>query len=1022
MQNQPPMKFKSAIETVESSAAIPSIFGSPLLRLVCAVALVFTQSPDSTMRVRVANANPQKSTPSQGARNSATTLEETILRHRARGDVQAETDALTELATLYQSLNENGKAVDALQKALALARNSTKPSRESALLNALGFLYSRLGDYQKSLACFSEAIPLWQAAQNSKGEAQAFSGTGTAYLRLNEYEKALDASQYALTLYERLGDQLGQASTRQQIGYLHFVQDQYAEAFDSYDKALTLARAAGDRKQEAVIVQSIGRAYFRRGDFQSALEHYSSALTLERAAQNQSGQATLLGAMGQVYRALGDNEKALDHLTQSLTFFRKSGERLSEATSLNNLAHVYLSLQQYQKAKSLFEESLEICRAINNPAGTASNTNGIGLANAGLGNYQTAIDFHLKALDLFRSLGHKRAEGDSLAHIGRAYLSLGEYQKALSFLNPALALYRSVRAIREEIQALYAISRAHRASGNPAQARTEIQAAIALVEKSREGVASEHLRTSYLASVRDLYALNIDILIELHKKNPEAGFDAASFEVSESSRARSLLDLLAEARADIRKGVDPALLERERSLHQLMASRAERQTQLQNTKNTPEQLAEVERELESFVSEYQEVQAQIRKSSPNYYALMQPEALDLSQLQSELLDDETLLLEYFLGPKQSYVWAVTQDSLAVFELGATEEIEKAGRRFYESVKAKHDTGEFDRSALRLTHLLLKPVAQYLNRKRLAIVADGVLHYIPFSALPSTALANPEGYSPLIFEHEVVSLPSASILAALNSEVKNREAAPNTIAVVADPVFDATDVRVRRASSERSLASRHSAASDLLRSIAETDLGPSLWPLPRLLGTRREARAILSLAGSEKSMQALDFDANKETVTSPSLGTHRVIHFATHALINNQHPELSGLVLSLVDKHGQPRDGFLRMSDVFNLRLPAELIVLSACQTGLGKEIRGEGFIGLTRGFMYAGSPRVLTSLWQVDDKSTSELMTRFYQGLLGAKRLSPAAALREAQIAMWHRKDWESPYHWAAFSLQGSWK
>ena len=171
-----------------------------------------------------------------------------------------------------------------------------------------------------------------------------------------------------------------------------------------------------------------------------------------------------------------------------------------------------------------------------------------------------------------------------------------------------------------------------------------------------------------------------------------------------------------------------------------------------------------------------------------------------------------------------------------------------------------------------------------------------------------------------------------------------------------------------------------------------------------------------------SRQALDFDANREMAVAGDLGTYQVIHFATHALINNQHPELSGLVLSLVDRDGRPREGFLRLNDIYNLRLPADLVVLSACQTGLGQEIRGEGLIGLTRGFMYAGVPRVITSLWQVDDKATSELMGRFYQGMLGTTKLSAAAALRQAQIEMWRQKDWQSPYYWAAFALQGEWQ
>jgi CHAT domain-containing protein len=192
-------------------------------------------------------------------------------------------------------------------------------------------------------------------------------------------------------------------------------------------------------------------------------------------------------------------------------------------------------------------------------------------------------------------------------------------------------------------------------------------------------------------------------------------------------------------------------------------------------------------------------------------------------------------------------------------------------------------------------------------------------------------------------------------------------------------------------------------------------------IPRLPGTRREAAAITALVPTTERKQALDFEASRVTATSEELSQYRIIHFATHGLLNSQHPELSGIVLSLVDAQGKPQDGFLRLHEIYNLKLPAELVVLSACQTGLGKEIKGEGLVGLTRGFMYAGAARVMASLWKVDDRATAELMKQFYQGMV-KDGLRPAAALRAAQVAMWKQQRWQEPYYWAAFVLQGEWK
>jgi CHAT domain-containing protein len=191
-------------------------------------------------------------------------------------------------------------------------------------------------------------------------------------------------------------------------------------------------------------------------------------------------------------------------------------------------------------------------------------------------------------------------------------------------------------------------------------------------------------------------------------------------------------------------------------------------------------------------------------------------------------------------------------------------------------------------------------------------------------------------------------------------------------------------------------------------------------MARLAFSRQEATGILAATRGD-AMQALGFDANRTMATDPALSQYRIIHFATHSILDSQHPELSGIVLSLVDQHGESRDGFLRLHDLYNLNLPAELVVLSACQTGLGKDIKGEGLVGLTRGFMYAGAARVLASLWKVDDAATAELMKRFYQAMLGDEQLPPAAALRQAQIAISRQKQWAAPYYWAGFVFQGEW-
>ena len=336
-------------------------------------------------------------------------------------------------------------------------------------------------------------------------------------------------------------------------------------------------------------------------------------------------------------------------------------------------------------------------------------------------------------------------------------------------------------------------------------------------------------------------------------------------------------------------------------------------------------------------------------------------------------------------------------------------------------------------------MVLGPIGSELGAERLVVVADGALQYVPFSALSvvsgqssvaqrsrtNNGLRTTDNgpltiYRPLMQDHEIISLPSASALAIQRQGLRDRKLAPNSVAVIADPVFSATDERlgaVAKAGAAKQVQGDSSSNTRLIEHLAD-DSG---LIIRRLKFTRQEADQILAEAPRAKNLRAIDFKANRATATGGELSKYRYVHFATHGYIDSERPELSAIVLSLVDEEGKPQDGFLHAQEIYNLNLPAELVVLSACETGLGKEIKGEGLVGLTQGFMYAGARRVVVSLWNVNDKATAELMARFYRGMLRENK-SPAAALRTAQMEMSRQKQWQSPYYWAAFVLQGEWK
>jgi CHAT domain-containing protein len=561
----------------------------------------------------------------------------------------------------------------------------------------------------------------------------------------------------------------------------------------------------------------------------------------------------------------------------------------------------------------------------------------------------------------------------------------------------------------------------------------------------------EEARSIFRAQHGSYYRDYVDLL--MRQNQPER-----AFEVAERSLARTMLETLTAAHADVRRGVDAALLERQRSLQADINAKVDRRIRLQTGRHTEQQLADLKREIDVLLAQYKDGQEQIRASSPGYSALTQPQPLSARQIQEQFLDDETVLLEYSLGEERSYVWAVTPIFLVAYELPKRVEIESAARKVYKLLAARNSrpnaTGfepraglakaeaGYSEAARALSRIILGPVEAEIDGKRLVIVADGALQYIPFASLPEPKTVASDGTAraprPLIVGHEIVNLPSASVLAELRREKDGRKEAAKAVAVLADPVFDRDDARVigasagqkpNRSTTRGSATQNKQEDSDqgaqsferLTRSVGDVGLRSDGGRLPRLRFTRQEAHAIMAVTPKASGLTALDFHASRETATSPEMANYRIVHFATHGLLDNEHPELSGLVLSLVDEHGRRRNGFLDLEDIYNLNLPAELVVLSACETGLGKDIRGEGLIGLTRGFMYAGASRVMASLWNVDDVATAELMRRFYKGM-EQDGLRPAAALRQAQIEMWKQKDWSAPYYWAAFQIQGEWK
>jgi len=867
-----------------------------------------------------------------------------------------------------------------------------------------------LGPYRVSVAELRWPEPADEkriAAEKAYGESARLRAKGSE----ESERQALLAYEAALGLYRDLGSRREVAKALTNIGEVYFELGEVKKSLVYSEQALSLWRDLVDRPGLALELSNIGVYYSNLGELQKAIEYYNQALQLFREQSDHRAETVTLSSIGSMYRRLGEEKEALDYFEQALALLRSADDPRLQAVILNNIGGLYSKQGSPQKALEYFTAALPLRRLARDRRGEAITIGDIGIEYRNLGEPRSALKYYDQALSLLREVGDRRQEARALNNVGLAYLDSGDPQKALQALNQGVPMARVAGDREAEVLGLSYLARVERATGNLSKAKATIEAAIELTEDTRVSVAGQDLRTSFFATVRKLYDFLIDVLMQLHQQRPGQGYDAEALQVSERARARSLLDILTEEHVDIRQGVESALLQRERSVQASLSSKTERQMRLLGAKHTEEQAAAADKEVQELVAEYRKVQAEIRAASPHYAALTQPQTVTLADIQKGVLESDTLLLEYALGEDRSFVWAVTRDSLTSHVLPNRAEIEAAARRVYERLTTNAGQGKGTPDEIvALSRMLLGPISGQLERKRLVVVTEGALQYVPFAALVTPT----KEQLPLIVDHEIVNLPSVSTLAVLRREMKGRPPAPKLLAVVADPVFDREDPRVL---GSRSAAVVTSAPGNLARSAKEA----GVFRFERLYSSRQEAEAIGALVPKEKRLQALDFDASRKTATSEALAQYRIVHFATHGLLNSRHPELSGLVLSLVDGEGKPQNGFLQSHEIYNLTLGAELVVLSACQTALGKETRGEGLLGLTRGFMYAGAPRVVASLWNVPDRGTAELMKRFYQSML-AKGLPPAAALRGAQVAMWQDKRWSSPFYWAGFTLQGEWR
>jgi len=950
-------------------------------------------------------------------------------------------------------LSRYHEALEHYQKAAELAAKLGDKLAQAEALSQIGKVYSYFGNNDRAKKHLTEALELFdkgKANQNAMGRyafAKALSNLGEVYYSKGDLVKASAQFQRALQVFHELNDRCGEATAHLFSGYISGSLGQLEKAISEISQALDLFRAVNNKAGEGLSLTALGLSHSLRRDEDGAIGLHRAAIEIFRGIGDQHSEAIACTALGQAYENLSEYPIALANYKKALQLFQKNGALDLAAVAMFKIATMHQFLGKSDQALAFYQSCLRLSRAAGKIRTEANALNEVATIYASQGNRQKTLAQYRRIRKFYETTGDRPGEAVTLHSSGDFLLRLGDKQGALKAYTQSLTVSEEVGDKGLIISSLYNLARVQRDLGSLEVALSYIKKSLQMIEELRTSVGSPDFRASYFSGVRKHYDLCIEILMQLDHARPGQDFSAAALLASENGRARLIRDLLRESRADFRQGATPELIERERELRGLLRSQTQYGMELSMQSKDTAEITEVAAQVDQLRSEYQEVLAQLRDRNSRLLPLLESAPLSLEQIQGELLDPDTMLLEYALGDDRSYLWVVTPDALHSYELPARKIIEDSATRLYQSLTARQEfetegvndyqskveasDNLYFENAAELSEMLLRPVAEQLGNKRLVVVTEGALQYIPFDALPvpvasgagasAVDAASTQARPLLLATNEIVGLPSVSTLVAIRSEKPHSISRNKIVAVVADPIFSGMDDRVRKETPGAAIELAHSVqhGDKSAREGLEARLrasGPG-----RLIHAEEEADAILSVAPRGTGMIASGFEASRETVMSSRISDYQIIHLVTHSFRDREHPELAGIVLTMVDRNGKAKDGLVPLHDIYGLHLSAELTVLSACETALGKDIKGEGLVGLTHSFMSAGSKSVVASLWKVDDRATAVLMTDFYESML-EKGMSPAAALRSAKLKLRQEKRWSSPYYWAGFVIQGEYK
>ncbi|HEY6945580.1 MAG TPA: CHAT domain-containing protein [Candidatus Acidoferrum sp.] len=858
------------------------------------------------------------------------------------------------------------------------------------------------------------------------------------------------------------------------------VKGQFKEAEETAKQALELSQKMGDKKRVLVAMLYLGSAYYGQGRRPEALEVFQNSITLARETGNQKGLSRALNNTAGVLGEMGRYEESISYLLQCLDVARVLADDPMQFTALINVGQLYIRLGDPDKAEAPLLDSLRLARGlkhsdlVSNPSKVATEMalrvlaemeiarerfqpalkyldqvreshpdnaqaqiellDGLAVVHQRLGEYQKAAEVLQEAMPIAEK-ANSAYSTQLVANLGEAQESLGQLSEALASENRALAMLRKTGGNPDDDwQIERRIGHIDRTLAKGEEALAHYENSIHTIELLRaSALNTEGGLASFSARSQTVYEETADLLYDL-------GRPGESLEMAERGRARAFLDMLAMSRSGVPDERTPEQRQQEDSK---LARITAVQKQLWKPDLSPADEKRIKAELTSAEDDLEKFHVEVRQSNPRYASVHYPEPVSVSLIQKSLLDNRTVLLEFLLGEKRSLLWVVSKQKLSVGVLPPRKEIEEEVAAYRKTLTEKTSAltlqtsvSEIERRGKQLYSSLFKPVENFIpSGSTLLIVPDGNLGYLPFESLVMGSRHTPSGEVQPLYMLDKFAIdygPSASALVAVREASTGTQERTKTLLAFGDPLAQTESILGRNSSAsgatrsvdtsvdtntEKTASATGPAAPAPSSDTVSSEYAERGFSLSRLPFTRDEVLGISKLYPASQRQIYLGEDAREETVKSEKLDAYRYIHFASHGFIDESHPERSGILFSRVPNSSE--DGVLQMGEIIRLKLNADLVTLSACSTGLGKLVNGEGVLGLTRAFFYAGARNVAVSLWNVNDSATATLMESFYGNL--NQGLPKSAALRQAKLALLHGKNvtWSHPYFWAPFVLVG---